>query len=159
MVSFFSPPVLRIQVHLASGEPDGCLRLAESSSDPAVPSAERQRTVAQWAMWPTPPGPMWAPVWPRDRWIDTTAVLCTSKGYHRYTSVVMNAVPLPSSTIKSYIWLWLCTPKSVPTKTREKEMCWQEYFWLGQTCSPFLSLLLCQCIIFVLFYSSHERQN
>lgn len=68
---------LRIQVHPAPWQPAGCLWLAEPSSGPALPPAERQRTLAQWAVWTPPPGPMWAPVRPRDRWTDTTPLGCT----------------------------------------------------------------------------------
>lgn len=60
--------LLRIKVHFAAGEPAGRLRLAEPGTDLVVLPAECQRALGEWAVWTTPPGPLWAPVWPRDRW-------------------------------------------------------------------------------------------
>lgn len=53
-----SSPLLRIQIYLAAGEPAGCLRLVEPSSDLVVPSTECQRTMGERAVWTTPLGPM-----------------------------------------------------------------------------------------------------
>ena len=61
--------LLRIEVHFAAGQPVGCFWLAEPSPDLVVLPAECQRALGQWAVWTTPPGPLWAPVWPRDRWV------------------------------------------------------------------------------------------
>lgn len=66
----FIPPssvLLRIKIHFAAGEPVGCLRLAEPGPDLVVLPAECQRSLGQWAVWTTSLGPLWAPVWPRDR--------------------------------------------------------------------------------------------
>lgn len=62
----------RIKVHFAAGEPVGRVRLAEPSPDLVILPAECQRALGQRAVWTTPPGPLWAPVWPRDRWAKRT---------------------------------------------------------------------------------------
>lgn len=82
---FIPPPsiLLRIKVHFAAGEPVGRVRLAEPGPDLVVLPAECQRALGQRAVRTTPPGPLWAPVWPRDRWAeDATWTSASSILYH-----------------------------------------------------------------------------
>lgn len=91
----------RIQVHPAPGQPAGCLWLAEPSSGPSLPPAERQRTLGQWAVWTPPPGPLWAPVQPRDRWNEhhSTGLYWECCRGNRSINVI-NIVPHLYSTVK-----------------------------------------------------------